>query len=81
MAETQEKAQEVLTPIYEEMTFSATQVKSIDVLVRGIQVAQRRGAFNLQESSSLNEAFKEIIPGYGEAPVQAETAGEEALAS
>lgn len=66
MAETPEQteAQEVIQPTYTEMTFSASQVKSIDVLVRGIQVAQRRGAFNLQESSSLNDAFKEIIPGY-----------------
>ena len=76
MAETQEQ-QTVQQPTYSEMTFTANQVKAIDFLVKGIQIAQRRGAFNLQESSSLNEAFKEIIPGYGQVT---ETKEEEAAA-
>lgn len=75
MAETPEQ-QEVIEPKYTEMTFSANQVKAIDVLVKGIQVAQRRGAFNLQESSSLNDAFKEIIPGYAEAMDATETSND-----
>lgn len=74
MAETQ---QEILEPQYTEMTFSIPQVKAVDVLVRGIQVAQRRGAFNLHESASLNDAFKELIPGYLQTPVQTETETEE----
>ena len=62
--ENENNTQEVQQVKYEEMTFSAEQVKAIDVLIRGIQVAQKRGSFNLGESSSLNEAFKLIIPGY-----------------
>ena len=76
MAETPEQ-QEALQPAYTEMTFSIPQVKAVDVLVRGIQVAQRRGAFNLHESASLNDAFKELIPGYTEASVQTDTSTED----
>lgn len=74
--ENENNDQQVQQPAYEEMTFSASQVRAVDILIRGIQVAQKRGSFNLQESSSLNEAFKLIVPGYMDvaAPTEKEAA-------
>ena len=44
------------------MELSPEQVQSINVLLSGCQVAQRRGAYSLQEASTLQEAIDQLVP-------------------
>ena len=38
-----------------------TQLKSLKILIEGIKLAQKRGAYTLEESSHLWEAIKSFI--------------------
>ena len=44
------------------MELAPEQVQSINVLLSGCQVAQRRGAYSLQEASTLQEAIDQLVP-------------------
>ena len=44
------------------MQLSPEQVQSINVLLSAVQVAQRRGAFSLQDASTLQEAIDRLVP-------------------
>jgi hypothetical protein len=44
------------------MQLSPEQVQSINILLSAVQVAQRRGAFSLQDASTLQEAIDRLVP-------------------
>jgi len=44
------------------MQLTPEQVQSINVLLSAIQVAQRRGAFSLQDAATLQEAIDRLVP-------------------
>ena len=44
------------------MQLSPEQVQSINVLLSAVQVAQRRGAFSLQDAHTLQEAVDRLVP-------------------
>jgi hypothetical protein len=44
------------------MQLSPEQVQSINVLLSAVQVAQRRGAFSLQDAATLQEAIDRLVP-------------------
>lgn len=44
------------------MQLSPEQVQSVNVLLSAIQVAQRRGAFSLQDAHTLQEAIDRLVP-------------------
>ena len=44
------------------MQLTPEQVQSINVLLSAVQVAQRRGAFSLQDASTLQEAIDRLVP-------------------
>jgi hypothetical protein len=44
------------------MQLSPEQVQSINILLSAVQVAQRRGAFSLQDASTLQEAIDKLVP-------------------
>ena len=44
------------------MQLSPEQVKSVNVLLSAVQVAQRRGAYSLQDASTLQEAIDKLVP-------------------
>lgn len=44
------------------MQLSPEQIKSINVLLSAVQVAQRRGAFSLQDAHTLQEAVNLLVP-------------------
>ena len=44
------------------MELSPEQVQSINVLLSGCQVAQRRGAFSLQEAHTLQGSIDSLVP-------------------
>ena len=44
------------------MDLSPEQVQSVNVLLSGCQVAQRRGAFSLQEAHTLQGAIDALVP-------------------
>lgn len=44
------------------MQLSPEQVRSINVLLSAVQVAQRRGAFSLQDAHTLQEAVNSLVP-------------------
>mgnify|MGYP005649976043 CR=1 FL=1 len=44
------------------MKLTPEQVQSINVLLSAVQVAQRRGAFSLQDASTLQEAIDRLVP-------------------
>lgn len=44
------------------MQLSPEQVQSINVLLSAVQVAQRRGAFSLQDAHTLQEAIDRLVP-------------------
>jgi uncharacterized protein YciU (UPF0263 family) len=58
------------------MQLSPEQVKSINVLLSAVQVAQRRGAFSLQDAHTLQEAVNLLVP-----PEEQERQRQEAEAS
>ena len=44
------------------MQLTPEQVQSINVLLSAVQVAQRRGAFSLQDAHTLQEAIDALVP-------------------
>ena len=44
------------------MQLSPEQVQSVNVLLSGCQVAQRRGAYSLQEAHTLQGAIDALVP-------------------
>ena len=44
------------------MQLAPEQVQSINVLLSAVQVAQRRGAFSLQDAHTLQEAVDRLVP-------------------
>jgi hypothetical protein len=44
------------------MQLNPEQVQSINILLSAVQVAQRRGAFSLQDASTLQEAIDRLVP-------------------
>lgn len=44
------------------MQLSPEQVQSVNVLLSAVQVAQRRGAFSLQDAHTLQEAIDRLVP-------------------
>ena len=44
------------------MQLSPEQVQSVNVLLSAVQVAQRRGAFSLQDAHTLQSAIDRLVP-------------------
>ena len=44
------------------MQLSPEQVKSVNIILNAVQVAQRRGAFSLQDAHTLQEAVDQLVP-------------------
>ena len=44
------------------MQLTPEQVQSVNVLLAAVQVAQRRGAFSLQDAATLQEAIDRLVP-------------------
>lgn len=44
------------------MQLTPEQVQSINILLSAVQVAQRRGAFSLQDASTLQDAIDKLVP-------------------
>ena len=44
------------------MQLSPEQVQSVNVLLSAVQVAQRRGAFSLQDAHALQDAIDKLVP-------------------
>ena len=44
------------------MQLTQEQVRSINILLSAVQVAQRRGAFSLQDAHTLQEAVNLLVP-------------------
>tara|TARA_B100001057_G_scaffold467452_1_gene525623 strand:+ start:642 stop:896 length:255 start_codon:yes stop_codon:yes gene_type:complete len=44
------------------MQLAPEQVQSINVLLSAVQVAQRRGAFSLQDAHTLQDAIDKLVP-------------------
>ena len=44
------------------MQLTPEQVQSVNILLSAVQVAQRRGAFSLQDASTLQEAIDKLVP-------------------
>ena len=44
------------------MQLSPEQVQSVNIILSAVQVAQRRGAFSLQDAHTLQEAIDQLVP-------------------
>ena len=44
------------------MQLTPEQVQSINIILSAIQVAQRRGAFSLQDAHTLQDAIDKLVP-------------------
>lgn len=44
------------------MQLSPEQVQSVNILLSAVQVAQRRGAFSLQDAHTLQDAIDKLVP-------------------
>ena len=44
------------------MQLTPEQVQSVNILLNAVQVAQRRGAFSLQDAATLQEAVDALVP-------------------
>ena len=44
------------------MQLTPEQVQSVNILLNAVQVAQRRGAFSLQDAATLQEAVDTLVP-------------------
>lgn len=44
------------------MQLTPEQVQSVNVLLSAVQVAQRRGAFSLQDAHTLQDAVDKLVP-------------------
>ena len=64
------------------MQLSPEQVQSVNVLLSAVQVAQRRGAFSLQDAHALQDAIDKLVPREEQERQAAEAAEvDESLAS
>jgi len=50
-----------------------THQEALDILVQSVRVANKRGAFELEESSIIAEAIKVFTPQQGDVPQEDET--------
>ena len=60
------------------MQLAPEQVQSINVLLSAVQVAQRRGAFSLQDAHTLQEAIDRLVPREEQERQSAEAAAADA---
>lgn len=44
------------------MQLTPEQVQSVNILLSAVQVAQRRGAFSLQDAHTLQDAIDKLVP-------------------
>lgn len=44
------------------MQLTPEQVQSVNILLSAVQVAQRRGAFSLQDAHTLQDAVDKLVP-------------------
>ena len=44
------------------MQLSPEQVQAVNIILSAVQVAQRRGAFSLQDAHTLQEAIDKLVP-------------------
>ena len=44
------------------MQLSPEQVQAVNILLNGVQVAQRRGAFSLSDAHIIKEAVDRLVP-------------------
>jgi hypothetical protein len=44
------------------MQLSPEQVQSVNIILSAVQVAQRRGAYSLQDAATLQEAIDKLVP-------------------
>ena len=44
------------------MQLSPEQVQAVNIVLSAVQVAQRRGAFSLQDAHTLQEAIDKLVP-------------------
>ena len=44
------------------MQLAPEQVQSVNILLSAVQVAQRRGAFSLQDAHTLQDAIDKLVP-------------------
>ena len=44
------------------MQLNPEQVRSVNIILSAVQVAQKRGAFSLQDAHTLQEAINELVP-------------------
>jgi hypothetical protein len=44
------------------LTLQGPQIGAVNVLIKGIQVAQQKGAFTLRDASRLQEALDLLVP-------------------
>lgn len=68
------------------MQLSPEQVQSVNILLSAVQVAQRRGAYSLQDAHTLQDAIDKLVPREEQERQAAEAAeadasGEEAEAA
>ena len=68
------------------MQLAPEQVQSVNILLSAVQVAQRRGAFSLQDAHTLQDAIDKLVPREEQERQAAEAAeadasGEEAEAA
>jgi hypothetical protein len=68
------------------MQLSPEQVQSINIILSAIQVAQRRGAFSLQDAATLQEAIDKLVPReeqdrQAKEAAEAKVSGEDAAAT
>ena len=60
------------------MQLSPEQVQSVNILLSAVQVAQRRGAFSLQDAHTLQDAIDKLVPREEQERQAAEAAADEA---
>ena len=58
------------------MQLTPEQVQSVNILLSAVQVAQRRGAFSLQDAHTLQEALDNLVPREEQNRQAAEAASE-----
>jgi len=61
------------------MQLTPEQVQSVNVLLSAVQVAQRRGAFSLQDAATLQEAIDRLVPREEQERQAAEAAAADAI--
>ena len=60
------------------MQLTPEQVQSVNILLSAVQVAQRRGAFSLQDAHTLQDAIDRLVPREEQERQAAEAAASDA---